>query len=91
MSISIPLIAGGLLALTELAFSAMQPGVDFTSGWPERIAESVSAGLGGVLVSALVLLAATPHVGRSLLLTIAGTLAALAAVALLSRTSRRQP
>lgn len=90
MSSALPLIAGGMLALAELVFSALQPAGESAPGPLRRIAWAIAAGLGGVLVSSLVLLAATPHVGRSLPLTVAGTLAALAAIWLLGRPWRRR-
>jgi hypothetical protein len=90
MSSATPLIAGALLALAELLFSVLQPAGEPAPGPLRRIASGVAEGLGGVLVSALVLLAATPHVGRSLLLTIVGTLAGLLAISLLSRPWRRR-
>jgi hypothetical protein len=89
MSSSVPLIAGGLLALAELAFSALQPAGEPGPGLLRRLVSAAAAGLGGVCVSALVLLAAMPHVGRSLLLTIGGTLAALVVIGTLSRLSQR--
>lgn len=85
MSAVVPPIAGALLALAELAFSLLQPASEPPLGLGQRIVWAAAAGFGGVLVSALVLLAAAPHVGRSLLLTIGGTLAGLVAVGLLSR------
>lgn len=91
MSSVTPLVAGAVLALAELAFSVLQPAGEPAPGPLLRIASAVAAGLGGVLVSAFVLLAATPHVGRSLLLTIVGTLAGLLAIGLLSRPWRRRP
>lgn len=90
MSSVVPLIAGAALALSELAFSVLRGGGEPTPGALTQITAAVAAGLGGVLVSALVLLAATPHVGRSLPLTVAGTLAGLAAISLLSRPWRRR-
>ena len=87
MSSSVPLIAGGGLALAELAFSVLPAG-EPALGLLPRLAWAAVAGFGGVLVSSLVLLAAAPHVGRSLLLTIGGTLAGLATIWLLSRVWR---
>jgi hypothetical protein len=81
MSTGVPFIAGAALALAELAFSLFQPG----AGPGRRLLWAAAAGFGGVFVSALVLLAATPNVGRSLVLTVAGTLAALVVIGLLSR------
>ena len=88
MSSSVPLIAGGGLALAELAFSVLQPAGEPALGLLPRLAWAAVAGFGGVLVSSLVLLAAAPHVGRSLMLTIGGTLAGLATIWLLSRVWR---
>jgi hypothetical protein len=82
MSSGVPFIAGAALALAELAFSLFQP---VGERGLRRLVWAAAAGFGGVLVSALVLLAATPDVGRSLLLTVVGTLAALVVVGLLSR------
>lgn len=90
MSSSVPLIAGSALFLAELAFSVLQPASDPKPGALQRIVWAAAAGLGGVVVAALVLLAATPHVGRSLLVTVAGTVAALIAVGLLSRLWSRE-
>lgn len=89
MNSSVALIAGGLLALAELAFSALQPPGEPGVGLLRRLVLAAAAGLGGVCVSALVLLASTPHVGRSLLLTIGGTLAAVVVIGTLSRLSQR--
>ena len=85
MSSLVPFIAGGALALAELAFSVFEPAGKSGVGGFRRLVWAAAAGLGGVLVSALVLLAAMPHVGRSLLLTVAGTLAGLVVIGLLSR------
>jgi hypothetical protein len=89
MTAVIPLIAGGLLALMEIAFSFAQTTEDTTAGILPRLAWAAGAGLGGTAASALVLLAATPHVARSLLLTVAGTTAAVVVVAILSQAWRR--
>jgi hypothetical protein len=89
MSSSVPFIAGGALALAELAFAVFQPADKRRLGLLRRIGWAAAAGVGGVFVSAVVLLAATPHVGRSLLLTIAGTLAGLVVIGSLSRSWRR--
>ena len=82
MSSGVPFIAGAALALAELAFSFLQP---VGERGLRRLAWAAAAGFAGVLVSALVLLAATPNVGRSLVLTIVGTAAALIVIGLLSR------
>ena len=89
MSVALPLLAGGLLALAELLFSASQPAGEPGPEPLRRVAWAACVGLGGIVASALVLLAATTHVGRSLPMTIAGTAAAVSAVALLSRARRR--
>ena len=90
MNTAVPFIAGGALALAELAFSVFQPAGEPGPGAFRRLVWAVAAGLGGVLVSAIVLLAATPHVPRSLLVTIVGTLAGLAVIWLLSRLWSRE-
>jgi hypothetical protein len=89
MTAVIPLIAGGSLALTEIAFSFARNAEDATSHILSRLAWAAGAGLGGTVASALVLLAATPHVARSLLLTVGGTAAAVIVVAILSEAWRR--
>jgi hypothetical protein len=89
MTAVIPLIAGGLLGLTELGLSFGQSAGDASSGILSRLAWAAAAGLGGTAASALVLLAATAHVTRSLLMTVAGTAAAVIVVAILSRAWRR--
>jgi hypothetical protein len=90
MSNAVPLIAGAMLGVAEFAFAVLQRGGEPAPGLLTRIAGAAAVGLGGVLVSALVLLAATPNVGRSLPLTIVGTLAGLGAIGLLSRPWRRR-
>lgn len=89
MSGFVPLIAGGLLALAELAFSLGQRDHDSRHGSLGWLAWAAGAGLGGIVVSALVLLAATPNVARSLPLTVGGTAAAVIVVAVLSRAAKR--
>jgi hypothetical protein len=89
MSAAIPLIAAGLLALAELVHLMLRrEGSPEPSVW-RRIASAAGAGAGAAVVAALLLLAATVHVGRSLAMTIAGTVTAVTAIALLSRTSSR--
>lgn len=88
MSGFVPLLAGGLLALAELAFSFGSRDEDSRSGVLGRLAWAAGAGLGGIFVAALVLIAATAHVARSLPMTVGGTAAAVIVVALLSRASR---
>lgn len=85
----VPLIAGGLLALAELAFSLGQQDEDSRFGVLGRLVWAAGAGLGGIVVSALVLLAATANVARSLPITVGGTAAAVIGVALLSRAAKR--
>lgn len=77
MTIWVPLLAGGLLAIAELAFSR------------GRVAWSAIVGLGGVVVGAIVLAAAEPNVGRSVPLTLAGTAAAVGALAIVRALARR--
>jgi len=84
-----PLAAGGLLTLAEFAFSFGKRDVDSGNGLLGVLARAVAAGLGGITVSALVLLAATANVARTLPMTVAGTAAAVIVVALLSRVARR--
>ncbi len=78
----VPLLAGGLLALAEARFSVRRPAGD---PLPARAAWIAAVGLGGVSASAVVLIAASPHVGRSVWLTAAGTAAAVLVVAVLGR------
>jgi hypothetical protein len=86
MTAATPLLAGTLLALAELGFAfALRSGAPAS----EVLVRAICAGLGGVVVSALVLLAATPHVPRSLPMTIGGTATALVVVVVLSRAWRR--
>jgi hypothetical protein len=82
MTVAVPLLAGGLLALAEALFSVRQSAGDPTSA---RVAWIAAVGLGGVFASAVVLIAAAPHVGRSVWLTAAGTAAAVLVVAVLGR------
>lgn len=89
MSAFVPLAAGGLLALAELAFSFRRHDHDLRSGLIGRLTWAAGAGFGGILVSSLVLLAATAHVARSLATTVGGTAAAVIVVALLSRVWRQ--
>ena len=89
MTEAVPLIAGGLLALAELCFAIGLPGEPPASRVLGRLAWALGAGVAGTVVSSLVLLAATAHVRRSLLMTVAGTAAAVIAVALISRAWRR--
>jgi Na+-translocating ferredoxin:NAD+ oxidoreductase RnfA subunit len=79
----VPLVAGGLLALAEICFAIGQ-----REGVRHHLFWALGSGLGGVVVSALVLLVATAGVRRSLPMTVAGTAAAVIAVALLSRAWR---
>jgi hypothetical protein len=89
MTAAVPLIAGALLALAELGFS-FGPGTDEPGARIlPRLAWAAGAGLGGTVASALVLLAATAPVARSLGVTVAGTAAAVIVVAMLSRAWRR--
>ena len=65
-----PLLAAALLVLGELVFPSRRD-----PAWLVGVAAAALA------ISAVVLLAATAHVGRSLALTVTGTVAAVAAVA----------
>jgi len=90
MSGFVPLIAGGLLALAELGFSfGKRDERDSRSRVLGRLAWAAAAGLGGIFVAALVLIAATANVARSVLMTVAGTAAAVVVVAVLSRAAGR--
>jgi hypothetical protein len=89
VSAAVPLFAGAAVGLAELAFTLLgrvgEPRVPLL----RRLAWPMCVGLGGIVVSALVLLVASFHVGRSVGVTILGTAAAVAAVALLARGWRR--
>lgn len=87
--IPIPLIAGGLLALTELAFSFRRSAELSGSSILARLTWAAAAGLGGTVAAALVLLAATVDVARSPLATLAGTAAAVGVITILSRAWNR--
>jgi hypothetical protein len=88
--VAIPLLAAGLLISAEIMFSALRRGAKPPSaGGPQRIAWLAGLGLGAIGVSALVLLAATVPVGRSVAITIIGTAAAVSVVVGLSLLSRR--
>jgi predicted phage tail protein len=89
MTAAVPLTAGALLALAELGFSFGPQAEEARAGILPRLAWAAAAGLGGTVVSALVLLAATAHVARSLGVTVAGTAAAVIVVAMLSQAWRR--
>jgi hypothetical protein len=89
MTAVVPLVAGGLLALAELGFSSGPGPEEPHASILPRLAWAAAAGLGGTVVSALVLLAATAHVARSLGVTVAGTAAAVIVVAMLSQAWRR--
>lgn len=90
MSGFVPLIAGGLLALAEVGFSfGKRHEQDSRSRLLGRVAWAATAGLGGIFVSALVLIAASADVARSVLMTVGGTAAAVIVVAVLSRASGR--
>ena len=88
MTAAVPLIAGGLLALAELGFSFGRGAKEPHAGILATLAWAAGAGLGGIVVSALVLLAATAPVARSLGVTVAGTAAAVIVVVTLSRAWR---
>ena len=88
MSGFVPLIAGGVLALAELAFSFRSRDEDQRAGTLGQLAWAAAAGLGGIFVAALVLLIATANVARSVPMTLIGTAAAVTVVALLGRAWR---
>jgi FtsH-binding integral membrane protein len=77
MTVWVPLLAGALLTITELVFSG------------RRMVWSMGAGLGGIFVAAIVLAVAQAHAGRSVLLTLAGTAAAVGALGLVRVLARR--
>ncbi len=87
-AVTAPLVAGGLFVAGEGVFLAAARGA-VPKADPSRAAGWLTAaGLGAIASSALVLLLATVAIGRSLLVTIVGTAAAVGVVALLSRRSR---
>ena len=89
MSGWVPLLAGGLLALTELAFSFGIRDEDQRSGALARLAWAAAAGVGGIFVSALVLLVATANVALSVQMNVVGTGDDVIVVYVLSREWRR--
>lgn len=87
--VTAPLVAAGLLVCGEGAFLAVARGAMPGPEPLRRIAWLAGTGLLGIAVSALVLLESTVRAGRSLPMTIVGTLAAVGAVTLLSLRSRQ--
>jgi hypothetical protein len=84
-----PLVAAALLALGEASFYGAEraSGTDYSGRQAARV---LLAALAGLVVSAAVLLAASIAVPSSLVLTLAGTLAAVLAIALPSVRFRRR-
>jgi hypothetical protein len=91
LDLAAPLLGGGLLACGELAeasfaLRAAAPGE--AARLVSRLALPLAAALAGVAIGALALAAATVQVGRSLLLTAAGSAAMAAAAWLVARLAR---
>jgi hypothetical protein len=86
-AVTAPLVAGGVFVAAEGVFLAAARGAEPKPEALRGVTWLVSAGLGAIAVSALVLVIATVPVGRSLLVTIIGTIAAVSVVALLTRRS----
>ena len=87
-AVTAPLVAGGLFVAAEGVFLAAGRGA-VPKPDPSRAATWLTAaGLGAIATSALVLLLATVAIGRSLLVTIVGTVAAVIVVAMLSGRSQ---
>jgi peptidoglycan/LPS O-acetylase OafA/YrhL len=84
-----PLLAGGVLVCAEGVFLAIARRRTERPERQRRLGWLVGVGLGGIAVSAVVLLAASFDVGRSLAMTIAGTLAGVGVIALLRVRSPR--
>jgi hypothetical protein len=78
-----PLLAAVLLVCCEIAFSAIDRGGERSTGSSERISWLGGTAVGSVGASTIVMLAAALDADRSLPLTIAGTVAAVAALAIL--------
>jgi hypothetical protein len=89
VSAAVPVLAGAAVGLAELAFTLLGRAAEPSVSLPRRLVWPLCVGVGGIVVSALVLLAANPHVGRSVGITILGTTAGVGAVALLARVWRR--
>ena len=87
-AVTAPLVAGGVFVAAEGVFIAAARGAEPKPEALRGIAWLVTAGLGAIAVSALVLVVATAPVGRSLLVTIIGTVSAVAVVRLLTRRSQ---
>ncbi len=87
-AVTAPLVAGGVFVAAEGVFLAAARGAEPKPEALRGIAWLVAAGLGAIAVSALVLVIATVPIGRSLLVTIIGTIAAVSVVALLTRRSQ---
>jgi hypothetical protein len=87
-AVTAPLVAGGVFVAAEGVFLAAERGTEPKPEARREIAWLVAAGLGAIAVSALVLVVATAPVGRSLLVTIIGTVSAVAVVGLLTGRSQ---
>lgn len=87
-AVTAPLVAGAVFVAAEGVFLAAARGTEPKPEARRGIAWLVTAGLGAIAVSALVLVVATAPVGRSLLATIIGTVAAVGVVGLLTRRSQ---
>ena len=87
-AVTAPLVAGGVFVAAEGVFLAAGRGTEPKPEALRGIGWLVTAGLGAIAVSALVLVVATAPVGRSLLVTIIGTVAAVGVVGILTRRSQ---
>jgi hypothetical protein len=85
--VTAPLLGGALLVGVEAAFAAAARDESWRSGLPRTATWLLAAGLGAVAVGALVLVATTVHLARSLPLTIAGTLAVVGVLAMMRQRS----
>jgi len=87
-AVTAPLVAGGLFVAAEGVFIAAARGAVPKPEPARALAWLTASGLGAIACSALVLVLATVAIGRSLLITIVGTAAAVGVVALLSSRSQ---
>jgi len=91
LDLAAPLLGGGLLACAELAEVSLVlrgAALDRSLRLRSRLAVALAAALGGVVIGALALAAATVHVGRSLILTATGSAAIAVAAWLVVRLGR---
>jgi hypothetical protein len=86
-AVTAPLVAAALMSCGEAVFLAIEGGRAYVG---RRILWLAGTALGSITVSAIVLVVATIHLGRSVATTIVGTVAAVAVVALLSALSARK-